>query len=178
MKIRSKLHIAVASATAIIASLFLVPMAGAAQPLPVASSTTMDGWNEAPFTPPAGAPIADLASNCEVRVDWAHISTTISPKAAKVNGTAFCTVGQFDIVQVYVTLWKVGEFFPYNEASTEETGYDTNSQGNENTFKYCADSTQSTYYGEITATATIDGVPGWTAGPVYSSQDVSLACGT
>ncbi len=171
-----------ASTVAIVASLLVTPMAGATSSPSVTPSTVADEWNQIPFAPPSSvsssSQIANVTSSCYVRVDWAHISTTITPRAVKVNGTAYCTVGQFDVVHVYVTLWKVGEFWDYNEANTEQTGYNTNSQGNENTFKYCANPNASTFYGEITATATIGGLSGWTAGPVYSSMKVSLLCGT
>jgi hypothetical protein len=97
---------AVATAVAIVAGILITPMAGASQSSTSTPSNTDPAlnWVEAPFTPPqsvsGNGPLANVVSDCEVRVDWPHISTTVSPRSVKVNGTASCTVSTFNVVHV------------------------------------------------------------------------------
>jgi len=161
----------------------LTSMAGQAQAASQADTT--QGYTIVQFAPPSstigssGASVSPLVlnPNCSVRVDWPHISTTVTPKAVKVNATATCTNGSiFNQVTVNVQLWKTGALWDYLQASTSLSNTFVYSFSNQATWKYCANSTQSTFYGITTATATIDGVAGWYA--YDRSPNTSLPCGT
>ena len=135
-----------------------------------------------PFNPPSTSSVSSAGPlvvnpNCTLRLDYPHTTTVNGREAVKVNATASCSNGSiFDQVTVNVQLWKTGAIWDYLQASTSLSATYVYSFSNQGTWKYCANNTQSTFYGVASSTATIDGVSGWSAGG--QGLNFSLDCGT
>ena len=123
-------------------------------------------------------------TNCNIRVDDAHISTylqrNLNIRAVKVNAGSKCNLPMWDLV-LRVEIYKEGLLRDYKVAD-----YDKKIKGfiapnrvikNWSTYAECNSHRRSKYYGKAQAIATINGKRMQTR-QVVSQNIKNLACGT
>ncbi len=109
----------------------------------------------------------------------AHISSFLLSnhkiRAVKINAQIQCRRVSTDVF-LQVTLWKTGAIFPHKQAGPETaTAAKTNSLKNQKTWRECANTKKSTFYGTSYARVVFQGVT-YTAS--LQSGKATLTCGT
>ncbi|HUW87271.1 MAG TPA: hypothetical protein VMW30_02700 [Candidatus Paceibacterota bacterium] len=139
------------------------------------------------FSTPSNAattrPKAPKAS-CRIEIGNAHLSTHLNEsmglKAVKVNAQSICNVPQRN-VKLTVQIYKVGLFRDYLITEKFTNPFLATSSGmrvkNLQTFRRCASTKKSSFYGIAFAEALIAGQKS-TAHPARSRKIVPLDCGT
>jgi len=113
-------------------------------------------------------------AGCYVQVDDPHIATSI-PNAVKVNARIQCAYA-VTTLSLDVTLWKTGFIFDYLQGEYNNSKAGSAYLSNQGAFVRCANSTQSSFYGEAYATALIGGT--LYSATVNSLHSPTIACGT
>jgi hypothetical protein len=126
----------------------------------------------------AASPDSTNPAGCSVQISDAHISSYYlrrGIRAAKVNAFISCEAPVSDL-SLTVQLWKTGLIFDHLQAQNPTTYPYGSRLNNTGTWKQCANTTSSTFYGDAYASVWENGVQ-YTAS-VQSPHNTTLACGT